>query len=1079
MLETAVGAPTPSCNPEKQVKKISFRSGLLATTTICGAALSTLAGGALVATVATMLPATAQAQDFTSGAVGISVDDSSGAPVAGAIVTLVSQAQGITKTLTTSASGNATATGLAPGEYNVTVSKDGYDLYESTATVIVSQEVTYTYALNTTGAAQTVVVKGKRVRQDFNRTTSGLSVDLTTLVAQQPIGRSIQAVTMLAPTVVNSTAFGQPSIGGGSAAENAYYVNGLNVTNPDTYVGGAEIPFDFYKTVDVQTSGSPAEFGRATGGVVNSTTKSGTNQFMFAIHGNFAPDSLRSDPFVPDHRTNPITGADLSVTASPAIFRTNDSSSLSIESGGALIKDKLFLYGLVQLQDTKSQFSSWSSGYLERDENTSPFYGLKADWYITPGQHLELTYLDTTAETKQTRYSYTCANIQLSPAKVCDDRGSDAEIDYSKPYGATTTTGGPSWVLKYTGNVTDWFTVSAAYGESKYKNDFISDNPDDYYSASYNAGYFVRTSENQIYSAGTSVDDWTRKFLRADADLRFEAMGKHHVRFGFEQEDLSMDKTLKLPGAQPIRYLMLPDYSYGYILYENLGGHVSSKNTAYYIQDSWDVTSTLNLQLGLRNDDFKNNNLSGQEFLSLTGNLAPRVGLSWKPSEDSKWRFTAYYGQTFIPPAMNLGFRGKDFYFAEYFYMPEGGYVLDPVTGLPTDMGTPFEGLASCPTYPAGAPGNVGTGGIDACAVFGNGTQEPATKKAAEGLEATRSSEFTLGSTYRLNDMWTLGLTYVNRTLDRVSEDTDFAPQINAYCESKGYTTCNFTNEYHVWNVGDSVTINTFETLPGGETQLTLTNLGFPKPKRDYYGLTFDFKRAFDGKWGLQGSYTYSRSTGNYEGTVLSTGNGGGQTDAGSTLLYDYVHLADNSGGVMANNRDHEFKVWGSYALTEDLLIGANVSVISPYYFSCLSRYPGGSSDPAYGYGKNFHYCLDTSKALNSTGATPYYAFTDSPQGKGGKSDWTKTIDVSLRYTLPASMPYGGKLVLRADIFNLFNDKEVVAQTNASDGSFSSSQSASRCNGKAATCSSANPLYGVPTVYNTPRYMRVGFDMTF
>ena len=79
MLETAVGAPTPSCNPEKQVKKISLRSGLLATTTICGAALSTLAGGALVATVATLLPAVAQAQDYTSGAVVISVDDSAGA----------------------------------------------------------------------------------------------------------------------------------------------------------------------------------------------------------------------------------------------------------------------------------------------------------------------------------------------------------------------------------------------------------------------------------------------------------------------------------------------------------------------------------------------------------------------------------------------------------------------------------------------------------------------------------------------------------------------------------------------------------------------------------------------------------------------------------------------------------------------------------------------------------------------------------------------------------------------------------------------------------------------------------------
>ncbi len=1007
-----------------------------------------MAGAALVAGVA-MAPSAAEAQDFTSGAVAISVKDANGAPVAGATVTLTSQAQGITKTLTTSAGGSATATGLAPGDYTVSVSANGFDTYSGTASVVVSQEVTYTYALNTTGASTTVVVKGKRVRQDFNKTTAGLSVDLTTLTSQQAIGRNIQSVILLAPTTVNSTAFGQPSIGGGSAAENAYYVNGLNITNPDTFVGGAGVPFDFYKTIDTQTSGYAAEFGRATGGVVNATTKSGTNDFMFAVHGNFAPQSLRSTVFAADD------------TTSPAKFNKSDLNSLSVESGGALVKDKLFLYGLVQFSDNNSQFASTTGRYLEKDKSNDPFYGLKADWYITPGQHLELTYFDTTSTTKEMRYAYT--------GSASD--GSDGVVG-AKIGPAVAKTGGPSYIAKYTGNVTDWLTISAAYGDSKNANDFNSADPNDPYVITYDPtqGRFLKTPGlKQPYSAAATKDDWERKFYRGDADIRFEAAGRHHVRFGFDHEDVSMDKVTQLPGTLPIRYYLLPSYGYGYIVYEHLGGHVSGKASSYYIQDSWDVSSTLNLQLGLRNDDFKENNLSNQQFLSLTGNIAPRLGLSWKPSDDSKWRFTASYGQYFIPPAMNLGFRGKDTYFREFFNMPAGGYVIG-ADGLPASMGTVrHHGSVPCPTVDFSQSPIALDGSPTTCSVFGGGNQEPAFAKAAVGLKATRESEITLGAYYRASDLWSFDAVYVNRNLDRVSEDTDFAPQINAYCATKGYT-CSYSNEYHVWNVGDSVTINTFSTLPDGTKQLTLTGLGFPKPKRKYEALTFDFKRAFDGKWGLQGSYTYSRSTGNYEGTVLTIGDGTAQSDAGSTELYDYVHLSDYSDGVLPNDRDHEFKVWGEYALTPNLMVGANVQIISPAYLSCLGTYPD-ENDVASAYGAVSHYCY------SGSGATT----TPSPMGHGGKTDWTKTIDMHVAYTLPDSWSLGGKLVLRADVFNLFNDKEVTYKDTVSDNGFNPCFQSSdpQCAGNTTNLMIPNSHFGSPISYNTARYMRIGFDLQY
>ena len=75
-------------------------------------------------------------------------------------------------------------------------------------------------------------------------------------------------------------AFGNlASFGGSSVAENAYYVNGFNITNAFNNLAFAQIPFEAIAEQQVKTGGYGAEFGRSTGGVVNLITKRGTNAF--------------------------------------------------------------------------------------------------------------------------------------------------------------------------------------------------------------------------------------------------------------------------------------------------------------------------------------------------------------------------------------------------------------------------------------------------------------------------------------------------------------------------------------------------------------------------------------------------------------------------------------------------------------------------------------------------------------------------------------------------------------------------------------------------------------------------------
>lgn len=1020
------------------MKPVSLRTGLLATTTICSTLFSATAIPAIVAGAALLLPVSVQAQDYTSGALIGSVANGDGAPVAGASVTLTSKAQGQTRNLTTNSSGSFSAAGLPAGEYDLVITAEGYDEYRSSVTVVISQEVRFEAALQTPGSAQTVVVRGKRVRQDFARTTTGLTVDLGTLTSQQPIARSLTAVTMLAPTVTKGNpGFGDvASFGGGSVAENAYYINGLNVTNPDTYVGGADVPFDFYKTVEVKTGGYAAEYGRATGGVVNATTKSGTNDFTFGVHANYQPSEWRSNQASTYNRNGHFTNA--------------QENALSIEAGGPIIKDHLFAYGMYQANDNFTTFANTQDGYYQKRENSDPFYGLKLDGYITPTQHLEFTYWNTKNTDQITKWDFD------PDSEIIGDL-----IGYS-----TEDLGGENWVAKYTGNVTDWFTVSAAVGKMKTRDNIVPTDTESYAVKDRRDGSEETISEQK--NTGVSIDDVQRKFWRVDGDVRFDLAGRHHVRFGMDHEDNSMLKQNYLTGAVPVQYnfrTSVANGDYLRVIYENLGGNVSAENQSFYIQDSWDVTPTLNLQIGLRSDDFKQNNLSGQNYLSLTGNVTPRLGFSWTPDKEGHWKVFGSAGANFIPPAMNLGYRGKDLYYYSAFKAPAGGWVLDPVTGLPQSVGEQFAELdtAPCPDSDiTSAPGlSTAQAGFAGCYVLGNGTQEGANSKTSVDLKATQEDEVILGTSYQFNDNWTFGLSYTYRNLKRVSEDSDFQSAIISYLDANGldssqYTDGTISNSYYVWNPGDhDVTIRLKNPLPGETEQrvITLTSeqLGhFHDPKREYQALVFDFKRAFDGKWGLQGSYTLSRSYGNYEGTVKSDVGNDVQDDAGSTIAFDSPGFEDYGTGLLPNDRTHTLKVWGSYAVTPEFLVGANLLVQSPARFGCMGVHP--TDDYAYGYGAYTHYCNGQ----------------PAPQGKGPKGDWLKTVDMSLRYTVPERYSMGGNLVLRADIFNLFDTHSIMTRYVEYE--------ADRDYG---VPSNLDTYYGLPAGYNTPRYVRVGFDLTY
>ena len=364
-----------------------------------GAALQALAllGAGLSASLT--LAAPAAAQDYTNVTATGRVIGTDGQPIAGATVQARSDGQGFTRSVTTDGSGAYRLAQLPAGSYTFTVSAGGYAEYTEAGVQITLQRAANQFTLSSESASvgdDIVVTAGRTQVADFDRNTTGTVIALSDLATRVPVARDISSVVQLSPgTTAGDTAFGAlPNISGSSVAENAFYINGLNITNFRTQLGAVSVPFDFYDTVEIKNGGFQAEFGRATGGIVNATTKSGTNEFKGGVLFNWEPDSLRSDS------PNTLT-ADNDA-------REIERKDAILQLGGPIIKDRIFFYALYNARyiTSKQGVTALAAGSNPAnptllgtqyviDRTTSPFWGGKLDAIITDGHRLEGTFFDT------------------------------------------------------------------------------------------------------------------------------------------------------------------------------------------------------------------------------------------------------------------------------------------------------------------------------------------------------------------------------------------------------------------------------------------------------------------------------------------------------------------------------------------------------------------------------------------------------------------------------------------------------------------------------------------------------------
>ncbi|MCU6454494.1 TonB-dependent receptor [Sphingomonas sp. A2-49] len=1035
-----------------------------------GTALQALALiGAGIAGCAAVTPASAQ--DYTSGAIQGTVTDDSGNGVAGATIRVTSVSQGTTRTATSSSTGAFQINGLPGGSYDVVVESPNTSGWRADGIPIrASQAAQINPRLGAAGGGEIVVV-GSRAVSAFTGSTTGLNVDVADFIQTKPLGRDLTSVVLLAPnTTIGDGGFGNlAAIGGSSPAENAYYLNGLNLTNFDNYLGGAAVPFYFYQSVETKVGGYPAEFGRATGGIVNAVSKAGTNEFKAEAHIDWAPQFLRSR----SKDTLAYNGSAY-VRNSNVAADTSDSLLVTLGAGGPLIPDHLFVYGMTQFQRTKSLQNLPLAGTAYSRRNDDPFWGVKVDAFPIDSQHFEATVFDTRNTTVRSDLPYSIVN--------------GVNTYGTATAGTAFNGGGLNYVGKYTGRMTDWFTVSAAYGRVRDRFDNVSvagaGNLPSFSNASGAAVYGVPNGgfyNGQRVNGTSDPYNTERRFFRADADLLFSVLGDHHVRFGYDQEINTLNRvTVRNGGAYELANGAISPAAYGAILgnggiqyivrasnvggpvvelnYFNTGGTFKAKNKAYYIQDEWKLFDRLTLNLGARRDDFRVNKPSGNPIANLTKNYAPRVGATYQLLGDKSGKLYGSYGWTYLPIASNTAFRqgAPSFYFRQrYNFSGLNAAGLPNLTQLVTNQGT-YQTACPFALIPNGATTN--------CLVTGDGADIDTTQALASNLKATRQTEINVGYEQKVG-LWTLGLSYTHRNLDRTAEDSAIDAAVNAYCAANNVRAtptgggasvpCSsiFTgfHQYVINNPGSDITVNLLANgynINNRTVTLTADQLGYGKAKRTYDAVVFTFDRRFDGLFAVGGSYTWSKSKGNSEGYVQSDFV---QADSGITQDFDQPGFVDYSYGYLPNDRRHQLKLYGNIKV-DAFNIGLNTLVYSPRPQSCFGWHP--TDVFADGYGAASHYC----------GGQP------SARGTAQKTDWYSSFNLQLSFSPTIA---DRTVTLRADVFNLLNSRAVTKRYELGDLDV-----VTGANGL-PTSYIPDPNYGQPTAYQAPRYVRLGVDINF
>jgi outer membrane receptor protein involved in Fe transport len=1047
---------------------------------------------AILAVVSLFFVTAVMAQTSTTGSVEGVVADANGAVVPNASVSLSGPNLIRAQTATTDANGKYRFQQVPPGRYTVEIAATGG--FAASKQENVEVNLSRTTSVNFTVAAAGVggvvdVVATPEIDQTSNTTGSNIS---TEQFSNFPTGRTVQSLYTIAPTVARSglrDASGRdrdPSVAGSSGPENNYILDGVNATDPAFGGSGANLPFEFVQEIEIKTGAYGAEYGKATGGIFNVITKSGTNEFHGDVFGYFTTKGLVRD--VKDSAI-PFTGA------APNGFSEVDAGA---DIGGPIIKDKLWFFAAFNPQFRKNFFLTQT--FLQEVENkiTTPFYAGKLTWGINDNH--TFTFSTFGDFTKQEGHLFGFAGFG---ADLASFRG-------------TTETGGSNYAFRLNSTFSPTFTAEFSAGLHYQRANTLPELDETLVTdrfAVLRGGSILDPVETTVTSPNASQaglqlayvegtgGNIQRNFVRQGFGLqsqqdrnRWEAAarlqniwGPHTLKYGFEftrnlyridtfstGPDLNFgDPAAHRVGPNRIenRWAICSRTSTTTItcpsasrtanvqaLIDNgqapagvttaMTGTVSASPTNPFL--IIDVVRARDFSLNTQDGFTKTDTTSFyiQDDYRVTRDLQFNIGARWDlqkaySTEGVEYLPNSNLSNLFDTLQPRIGFiydftrKGKGKVFANYARFVETPIPLDinvRASGgdIQNDFNSNISRINGRPgsvlVAPLGNLGNHATPGVD-------------------GLKPQTVNEWTAGIEYQVANDITFGFRGIYRAQGSVIEDGSFDDGTVYFLFNPGESNINeIAQLVHQAYLDDPALAPDADAIrdsiiAGGDV--------FGRARRFYRGLEFTATKRFSNNYQFVASYVFSSLIGNYEGLFR---NDNGQSDPNITSLFDLPSLLNGLYGRLPNDRPHQFKFNGSYQTPWKVMISGNFYAQSGIPFNALVPHPL--------YGDNEGFCIPGLSCVPRGTA-------ENPITGSNRTPFTWNLDLGAY--LPLRLSESKELRFTVDWFNAFNNQKAVRE----DETFLINS------GAPGIPPTSNPFYGTGTIFQFPSHLRLGAKFTF
>jgi len=927
------------------------------------------------------------AQERTGEIQGV-VSDDQGAAIPGATVTAESKTVPQPLHAVTDAQGRFRFFNVPVGTYVMTVGLTGFSTHKQTVEVKLGSQLTANAKLSVGQVTEIIEVTGTTLSIDPTSSRSATNITSDQIENLAKVGRGFNSLLAMAPGVFlepknGSAGVGGVQVGGSSGSENGFYIDGTEVSDlrRGSLREGNNIPFEFIQEVQVKAGGFEAEFGGATGGVVNVATKSGTNAFHGSLGASYTGDGLNATDRGFYQRS--VANANVSEFFQPREDKYSIWSP-SFTLGGPILKDRLHF------------FTAYSPD-VESTTRDVPYASGGRTFDQSRKQHYSIGRIDYTPSSKlQLNASYIWSPLKRNGSLPNrDERIAAPTNDQSIQGGylpASQVAAGFSWTPSSN------LVVSGRYGY-KYQNDKegnygLSQDPYVVYrTSSTAAGGPVPTPGGNGFSNvsttfGIAQDITTRHNGYFDVTYVATLGGQQHAfKAGYALNRVGNDVLNDFTNGYFQIYwgdaysrgsVQNQRGTYGYYVWDDgvkNVGQVHSRNQGLYLQDTWRAGNRLTLNLGVRLEneflppykaEVNGIKVANPVSFGWGDKVAPRLGAAWDIRGDGRWKASASFGIFYDTLKYELarGSFGSDYWWSHVYRLNDPN-VLNLSKANPGALGSEIIAFDNR-TIPINAQGELE--GID------------------PGIQPVKGNELSFALDHQFTTKLIGGVRYTRRRMLRGIEDI-------------GVLDAEDNEVYLIGNPGFGETRD--KTSVYGGTTPNGTFL-VPQAVRNYDAVEFRTQGEL-GNFNFLASYTWSRLYGNYSGSANSDESG--RQDPGVSRAFDLpYYYFDASGdqtpknGLLGTDRTHAFKAFVYYRLKSGLgttVLGLNQVVLSGTPDTTSVIY---LSAPTFPFGRG------------DMGRTPTYSQTD------------------LALTHSFKLTKGTSLRFEVNVRNLFDQDSIISR---------------------------------------------------